>query len=228
MSRTVERYKKCPVCGAVNDEFEAICSNCFVDISSVAAAFAPDGGGGADSVNETAVVICPKCGAVNPDYSQLCDNCGEDISGAAREAQSGGGKNKDGAPGSEAVAKSSAVKAKRIFLFSKEENIAVELFDGMIFGRCDSCSDEDERKRMNCPEAAGKKKFIDCVKFDTVSRAHARIICAAGEYYIIALPESKNMTKLNDTRLIRGSEYKLSHGDTLYFSKKLKLKVFIK
>lgn len=202
-------YKKCPACGAVNADSEAICANCFVDISSVAAARG-------DAADETppergcGVTACPKCGASNPDYSQLCDNCGEDISAAPRRTEKG------------------AKRVPRLFFLSREEKIAVELSGGTIFGRCDNCADQDERDKMNCGAKEGVKKFIDCSKFETVSRMHARIVFENECYYIVPLPESKNMTRLNGVKLHRGNKYKLSHGDSIDFSKRLKLKVFIK
>jgi len=195
-------YKKCPVCNVKNAEFEAICAGCFADISTVRTSYDEDG---------EKIKICSDCGKANPDYSSICDNCGADIS----EAQI---RNAAAATG----------EKKRIILFSRNEKIAIEVSDGEIIGRCDSCVDASEREKKNCQAADGKKNFIDCEKFDTVSRSHAKIIFENGDYYIMPLPESKNLTGLNNIKLSRGRKYKLSDGDVLDFSKKLKLKVFIK
>lgn len=211
MSERPKLYKICPACGAENAYSEAICAQCFVDISSIAAAPRGDSGDEKEKPAESGgVAVCPACGASNPGYSQLCDNCGEDISAVPRRNDKGAGP------------------APRLFFLSREEKIAVELSDGMIFGRCDNCADREERDKMNCGAKEGVKKFIDCSTFETVSRMHARIVFENGCYYIIALPESKNMTRLNGVKLQRGNKYKLSHGDSLDFSKRLKLKVFIK
>ncbi len=195
-------YKKCPVCGSRNAEFEAICAGCFADISTAGISFENDGEGSK---------ICSGCGNSNPDYSAICDNCGADISAI----QSRGGT-------------AAAGEKKRVFLFSKEDRIVIEVSDGLIIGRCDRCVDHTEREKNSCGPDAGKKNFIDCEKFDTVSRNHAKIIFENGACFIMPLPESKNLTGLNNEKLVRGMKYKLSDGDTLDLSKKLKLTVFIK
>jgi len=195
-------YKKCPVCGARNAEFEAICAGCFADISTAGISFENDG---------ESSKICPDCGNSNPDYSAICDNCGADIS----SVQGRGTAAPDG-------------EKKRIFLFSKEEKIAFEISDGLIIGRCDRCVDHSGREKKDCGASGGKKDFIDCEKFDTVSRSHAKIIFENGDYFIMPLPESKNLTGLNGVKLVRGTRYKLSDGDWLDLSKKLKLTVLIK
>ncbi|HNY12878.1 MAG TPA: FHA domain-containing protein [Candidatus Wallbacteria bacterium] len=227
----MKRYKICPACNTKNSDAEAMCENCGVDISyaptktEVNSDIMPPS---PQILNPTGK-ICPKCKADNPDYAMLCNNCQEDITGvepSALKINSGNSSpanhNSDVYDGT--FIEASARKVLQLLLHSSEENITISLKDGDVLGRCDKCN-PPRADHSKCSFMKEKKDFIDCVKFNTVSRKHAKFIFENGNFYIVALQEAKNVTLINGIELERGAKKIVKSGDRLKFSSKLELYV---
>ena len=217
MSENSNRFKKCPVCGAANADSEAICANCFSDISGVAVKCA-------GTANETpfdsrggvaTVKICPECKAVNPDYAMICDGCMADISGISADCPSGSPFVQDAGPDVENG-------RPGLVLRSKKDGIVITVAAGAVLGRCDRCS-PPQSDQSRCSAINEDRDSIDCVRFNTVSRRHARFVFENGDFYIIPLPEAVNKTFLNGAELERGSKHIIKNGDRIGFSSKLEL-----
>lgn len=221
MSERSKLYKKCPVCGAQNPYSEAICANCFSDISGVApiektgnTGLETAGGDGASPVK-----ICPECKAANPDYAMICDGCMTDLSGVSARRQPGSSSAHDAGLNAEKV-------MPELVLRSKKEGIVIRVGDGGVIGRCDRCS-PPRSEQPKCSAIIEDRDNIDCVKFNTVSRRHARFVFEKGHFYIIPLPEAVNKTFLNGAELDRGAKHIINDGDRIGFSSKLELEAEI-
>ena len=213
----MKRYKICPVCNTKNEDSEVLCGSCFADISNAAIKienseiqqklnpdFQPDSG------NQNK--ICPACGAVNPDYAMLCDSCQIDITEVK--------------PGN---CNLNAENASLILYSNPSQSCAkikIAIKNGDVVGRCGKCANP-QAEYLKCLNISDKEdnNFIDCMKFNTVSRRHAQFIYENGTFFIIALPESKNATCLNGEVLERGRRYSVKSGDIIKFSSKLELSV---
>ncbi|EKD68662.1 MAG: hypothetical protein ACD_47C00496G0004, partial [uncultured bacterium] len=109
-----------------------------------------------------------------------------------------------------------------LVLRSKKDGIVITVAAGAVLGRCDRCS-PPRSDQPKCSAMSGYKDNIDCVKFNTVSRRHARFVFENGDFYIIPLPEAVNKTFLNGVELERGSKHIVKNGDRIGFSSKLEL-----
>lgn len=218
---TVARFKICPACGCRNPENEPLCSDCVSDISGVAPVektgnILAETGGGAGAAP---VKICPECKAVNPDFAMICDGCMADLSGVSALSPSGSSS----VPGPGLNVEKGQPK---LVLRSKKDGIVITAASGGVLGRCDRCS-PPRSDQPKCSVINEDRDNIDCVKFNTVSRRHARFVFENGHFYIIPLPEAVNKTFLNGDELERGAKHIIKNGDRIGFSSKLELEAEI-
>jgi hypothetical protein len=214
---TLARFKICPACGCRNPENEPLCSDCVCDISGVASLEKNENTGQkpADSAGAVLVKICPECKAANPDYALICDCCMADLSGVLAGLPSGNAPAQGAGPYAEN-------DLPGLVLRSKKDGIVIAVTAGGVLGRCDRCS-PPRSDQPKCSALIGDRDNIDCVKFNTVSRRHARFVFENGDFYIIPLPEAVNKTFLNGAELERGSKHIINSGDRIGFSSKLEL-----
>ena len=215
------RFKICPACGCRNPENEPLCSDCVSDISGVAPVETTGNTGPETAVGagSAPVKICPECQAANPDYAMICDGCMADLSRVAALSASGS------APGSGAELNVENGPPELV-LRSKKDGITLTVAAGGVIGRCDRCS-PPRSGQPKCSAISEDRDNIDCVKFNTVSRRHARFVFENGHFYIIPLPEAVNKTFINGAELERGSKHIVNNGDRIGFSSKLELEAEI-
>ncbi|HOD43114.1 MAG TPA: FHA domain-containing protein [Candidatus Wallbacteria bacterium] len=201
--------KICPVCSGECELSDLICLACGSDISAAAPVQARPAGeienGAATAASSAAAEfkICPGCGASNASYSMLCNNCGRDLSAAGETGPA-------------------------LILYSAEDGIEITIKGETVFGRCARCLTQDQRERSLCRNSREKFDFIDCERFNTVSRRHLIFKLENGVFYVKIHPDAKNPALLNSVRLTPDAECPLAAGDVLQVSSKLKLSVLIK
>lgn len=205
-------HKICPVCCGECDDGDAICLSCGSDISSAAAVSARTGAGEiagtapAGAGGECGFKSCPRCGSSNASYSLLCDACGADISAACE----------------------TPATPAELILYSAEDGIEIIIKGGTVFGRCARCLTQAQRETSSCGTRLLKFDFIDCARFNTVSRRHLIFKLENGVFYVKIHPDAKNVAALNSVPLAPDTEYPLAAGDVLQLSSKLKLSVLLK
>jgi len=233
----VKKYKICPVCGEKNEDSEVLCVNCVTDISNVALKTECDPEQDCREIksqlsNDGAKTkTCPECGAVNPDYAVLCDNCQTGIADVRADESFKNGavcKNANNEITGGAKTEYSEENISQLVLYSKNTGTGIKITvkSGDIIGRCAKCMNPPA-EYSNCSNKNNNadRDFIDCVKFDTVSRRHAQFVYENGTFFIIALLESKNSTYLNGEIIERGRKYAVNDGDVIKFSSRLELNV---
>ncbi|HOD39531.1 MAG TPA: FHA domain-containing serine/threonine-protein kinase, partial [Candidatus Wallbacteria bacterium] len=106
-------------------------------------------------------------------------------------------------------------------LKSPDNSIKIEVHDGDIIGRCCKCKSDEEKRSAGCDKMTGGRDFIDCIRFNSVSRKHIRFSVENGQLFVTALPESKNITAINGFELEKEARYKIKEGDKIQLSSKL-------
>jgi hypothetical protein len=170
--------------------------------------------------------ICPKCGAANPGHSCLCSECCEVLS----NTPAGSDFNSNAAAGvkiSQPGGGSPDSQKPVLLLCSDSDNIEINVKSGETIGRCDRCKNDFEKSLSECRSQNIRAGFVDCKKFNTVSRKHLMFEFEGGHYYVRIHPDAKNLTALNGNTLEKGQKYKLTNGDSIQISSKLKLAVKI-
>lgn len=231
----MESYKICPACAQKNSAVEAMCPGCGTELYGVAVKTSPDKSEEAPAeACERKLKKCSNCGAETPDYLMICERCGEIVSDVSisfenKRNQSGGAgpsARKEFVKSEDSCIRPEISPNVSPALYSKSDNISIPLMHGYIFGRCDKCNPP----RMNhgrCLLENESRDYVDCVKYDTVSRKHARFAFENGSLFITVLPEAKNATFLNGIEIKRGEKHAVKNGDRIKFSSKLELAVRI-